>query len=965
MTWRPAESCASSIDEAAGRLFVSLPVSGCPDFHAPVVVGLGRPMVVLTLLAACLLSGCLPTSDFNVTIRVLDDKTGQPVPNALVLAGALVTVEPALEPPRDQPLAAARGMTGPDGAVRMTRLSGMYTGEVPDGDPLWKMLEAREPKVKRRVIGTEGGSVFILAPGYGLFHQALGVSDSPAFQKRLAVDGRGESDFDGWLGSGNNQYDWNLKPALLATSKQLANGLQLTIRVKNLGPAHALGSFSMGALRQIAALTSKKTGVSEGEKNAILDFFVRQLKYAVSVSNDPYYADQLRQMENPGFRKEWESHGVEQTDDHDTVVHLWLTKSALGLLGPAYEEVKRHAPKVLKGVEDEDAGLRPLDHFYNPYDPDNKMPLGEQALKWSAIGHPDNPSNDWDWQDALRYYRQGDKDKAYAALGHVLHVLEDLSVPMHTHVIMHEYRVYPREARFETFFGDMARRGNGNLPPAYSVEAREPKRTIGLQEQFDELAKESFGAHAVDGRAVDFDAVYSWKKGGLGGLVKEPDDAALESMGRYLFPRAIEASAGLLARFHDETHPRASVRAPADAQGSATDARPGDSGKLQGGGENMSNVAESDVQSFGYDPESGRMLLLSFRRDPVSQQPLGPLLQIQDRAGAVVREWRMPRNYYISPSVSGRYGLIHGFERNVHTLEVVGMDGNSLWRQEIPVTGSDFRVSDYGTVLQTRSFEGGESVFFNRQGRKSVLNDMPGSDKMGVAWSPHGQALLLTQEDPPRLRCITQDGTTAYDINPTGSDAKSKHVLRRVAVWDDCTSVVAVFPFPPDSDAEFLRLSPKGEIILRKKLHKERPGSDYASISSDLRSFGYISVLNNVHRIEVLDSDSLATLHTFQLLPTESATDLIMGRSEHELAVVLRPGHSPGGPYVFESGQKREPRVSRSIRIFRFDKPWKDDLAVSIANGSIPIYFRPRFDEIDGALRFADGREMRHHSASP
>ncbi|MEK7281036.1 MAG: hypothetical protein AAB037_01620, partial [Chloroflexota bacterium] len=368
---------------------------------------------------------------------------------------------------------------------------------------------------------------------------------------------------DGWLGWGRESYGWNLKPALVLKSGELKTGRTLTVRLRDLGPEHRLGSFTLDSMMMIAGLASRKTGTDPVEKDAIYEFFKRQLRYAVSVSTDPFYAEQLRKLEDPGLKADWLQLANEPQGghNHDTVVHEWMTRSALALLPQGYEEVREHAAEILEGVKGEDARLRPLSHFYNPHDPENKMTLGEQALKWGAIGHPDNPENEWDWQDAQRYYKDGDKRKAYKALGHVLHILEDLSVPMHTRIIAHNYNLQPSAARFETYFSELAEKHGQSLPPIYSIQAVAPKPVRGLVEHFDDLAKLSFGVHMVDRQSVDFDAFYTWEKGKLGTQMKEPGESDIELMGRHLFPKAIEYSAGLLEEFHGLMHPKAFVQA--------------------------------------------------------------------------------------------------------------------------------------------------------------------------------------------------------------------------------------------------------------------------------------------------------------------------------------------------------------------------------------------------------------------
>ena len=116
------------------------------------------------IAALALLSGCFPTADFKVTVKV-EDEQGRTIPDALVLVGAYVTAEPPLEAPHDIGLSANRGMTGKDGSVRLRKLEGLYEGEKPK-DAFYKMLESRMPGKKYRITGVKGGSVVVFASGY-------------------------------------------------------------------------------------------------------------------------------------------------------------------------------------------------------------------------------------------------------------------------------------------------------------------------------------------------------------------------------------------------------------------------------------------------------------------------------------------------------------------------------------------------------------------------------------------------------------------------------------------------------------------------------------------------------------------------------------------------------------------------------------------------------------------------------
>lgn len=77
----------------------------------------------------------------------------------------------------------------------------------------------------------------------------------------------------------------------------------------------------------------------------------------------------------------------------------------------------------------EDSGYwRCLNHFYNPQTGWG-LYLNHSAKEWAQSK---DPAQAYAWQDAIKAYAKGDNEKAFIALGHVLHLLEDMGVPAHT-----------------------------------------------------------------------------------------------------------------------------------------------------------------------------------------------------------------------------------------------------------------------------------------------------------------------------------------------------------------------------------------------------------------------------------------------------------------------------------------------------------------------------------------------------
>ena len=109
---------------------------------------------------------------------------------------------------------------------------------------------------------------------------------------------------------------------------------------------------------------------------------------------------------------------------------------------------------VKLGSTEEDEETRWLQHFYDPIYNRGLMTLGkewENAKSWSqntlaqasedgiwkdstygSIFSLFSSDSDFSWERAIYEYAWGDKNRAILALGHVLHLLEDASVPDHT-----------------------------------------------------------------------------------------------------------------------------------------------------------------------------------------------------------------------------------------------------------------------------------------------------------------------------------------------------------------------------------------------------------------------------------------------------------------------------------------------------------------------------------------------------
>ena len=75
-----------------------------------------------------------------------------------------------------------------------------------------------------------------------------------------------------------------------------------------------------------------------------------------------------------------------------------------------------------------------MNHFYDPIHNVGLKSSYDTAKKWAgnASNQASYSKGDQTWQRAIDYYQKGDKEKAMIALGHILHLMEDMTVPAHT-----------------------------------------------------------------------------------------------------------------------------------------------------------------------------------------------------------------------------------------------------------------------------------------------------------------------------------------------------------------------------------------------------------------------------------------------------------------------------------------------------------------------------------------------------
>ncbi len=120
-----------------------------------------------------------------------------------------------------------------------------------------------------------------------------------------------------------------------------------------------------------------------------------------------------------------------------TPVHEHIVSEALNLWPPedhpAYSEFMAQKENIRRGAGEEDtraSGCNPLFHFWDPdngYDDGLLTSPNRSAISWAQEV----------FNEAIKYYENGDINNAYYSLGRVVHLLCDMSVPAHVHLDEH------------------------------------------------------------------------------------------------------------------------------------------------------------------------------------------------------------------------------------------------------------------------------------------------------------------------------------------------------------------------------------------------------------------------------------------------------------------------------------------------------------------------------------------------
>lgn len=132
--------------------------------------------------------------------------------------------------------------------------------------------------------------------------------------------------------------------------------------------------------------------------------------------------------------------GVKSFSYDTNIAHPYLTEKAVEVFNNNSEIQISNEQKswIVRGAIEEDTPIRWMNHFYNP-NSGNGLWNFSSAKNWARkdVEQTIYTLGDQSWQKAISDYAKGDKKSAFISLGHVLHLMEDMSVPAHTRLDAH------------------------------------------------------------------------------------------------------------------------------------------------------------------------------------------------------------------------------------------------------------------------------------------------------------------------------------------------------------------------------------------------------------------------------------------------------------------------------------------------------------------------------------------------
>src|SRR3989338_6863000 len=189
----------------------------------------------------------------------------------------------------------------------------------------------------------------------------------------------------------------------------------------------------------------------------------------------------------------------------DKTTHPALTNETIDIFNHYYPESKlgdSDREKIIMGSEKEDSPIyRPLNHFYDPVYNVGLLNVNLSAKNWSqntraqaglniaSVGILKDyfgANSDYSWDRAVYDYVYGDKNRSLEALGHNLHLIQDMSVPPHVRNDQHLLGL--DDSPYEMFTKQFDKNSIKNLSDELIGGGQKPITKNNLNNYFDDLA---------------------------------------------------------------------------------------------------------------------------------------------------------------------------------------------------------------------------------------------------------------------------------------------------------------------------------------------------------------------------------------------------------------------------------------------------------------------------------------------
>lgn len=222
---------------------------------------------------------------------------------------------------------------------------------------------------------------------------------------------------------------------------------------------------------------------------------------------------------------------------------------------------------IINGSIEEDTDPRYLEHFYDPI---NNVGLGSGKFATSKqwAHNQTTFTNDYSWENGIYEYVYGDKVKGLNDLGHIIHLVEDKTVPEHTrddaHAFVSTYESYTKNltstpsaspiylSSIDEYFDQVAKFTNSNFFSDDTIlkDYSNPKIMSEI-----EISRGNYLGLSNNGFKIVNIKKEIDKKTGL--VVKnyslsDPDNQVMSSYWNILAPRAVGYSAGVINLFFAE-----------------------------------------------------------------------------------------------------------------------------------------------------------------------------------------------------------------------------------------------------------------------------------------------------------------------------------------------------------------------------------------------------------------------------